>query len=310
MAHELVYTSAARGLRPGSQGYCTVAYTQGMPPASIQIMEAISSYKSLYSAMEEQDNESPTSYSHYKSKLLGRDVSILSRISPTQADHTGRSNKLAHHLLIHKRERLECGPVWLSLQTNLFYTEWEGKPHILKMPKVLTDVPIKDMHASYWEEVTGDAGYAGLLAESFVQDISRPYFIVYAQDMDILRLLAEASSLVPIPQRWQLTFNTYFTTLPAGMTCAWRCCLPETPILRDTRHQVRGDLLDLTKLDHLPGLDSKNFFIQLARSVNANKESLEVLNSVPESEKAPKKKFVLIPKREINMLNLKPRKLE
>jgi len=273
-------------------------------------MEAISTYKSLYGAMEEQGNENPASYSHYKSKLLGRDVSILSRVSPTQADHTGRSNKLAHHLLIHKRERLACGPVWLSLQAPLFYTEWEAKPHILKMPKVLPEVTIKGMHASYWEEITGDAGYAALLAASFVHDISSPYFIVYAQNMDILRLLAEASSLVPVALRWQLTFNTYFTSLPAGMTCTWRCCLPETPILRDSRHQVLGDLLDLTKLDHLPELDSKNVFVQLARSVKGSEDLFDTVELVQEPAKGMKKKFVLIPKREINMLNLKPRKLE
>ena len=35
MALELVYTSAARGLRAGTSGFCTVAMTKGMPPALV-----------------------------------------------------------------------------------------------------------------------------------------------------------------------------------------------------------------------------------------------------------------------------------
>jgi len=35
MALELVYTSAERGLRAGTSGFCTVAMTRGLPPALV-----------------------------------------------------------------------------------------------------------------------------------------------------------------------------------------------------------------------------------------------------------------------------------
>ena len=37
MSYELYFTSALRGLKPGSQGYCTVAHTEGMPDLLIEI---------------------------------------------------------------------------------------------------------------------------------------------------------------------------------------------------------------------------------------------------------------------------------
>jgi hypothetical protein len=35
MALELVYTSATKGLRAGTSGFCTVAMTRGLPPALV-----------------------------------------------------------------------------------------------------------------------------------------------------------------------------------------------------------------------------------------------------------------------------------
>ena len=100
MASELIYTSAERGLRPGTRGYCTVAHTRGLAPAALQVMEALSAYKSLYGVHEEVFADNPISFSHYCSTLLGRSVSVLSRVSPVQAVYWC-SNKLAHHVLLH-----------------------------------------------------------------------------------------------------------------------------------------------------------------------------------------------------------------
>ena len=45
MSHELFYTSAPRGLRRGSNGYCTVAATRGLPPLLGQQLERLSDYR-------------------------------------------------------------------------------------------------------------------------------------------------------------------------------------------------------------------------------------------------------------------------
>ena len=47
MSHELFYTSAPRGLRRGSNGYCTVAATRNLPPWLGQQLERLSDYRAL-----------------------------------------------------------------------------------------------------------------------------------------------------------------------------------------------------------------------------------------------------------------------
>ena len=39
MSHELCFTSAPRGLRPGSNGYCTVVASRGLPFELVERLE-------------------------------------------------------------------------------------------------------------------------------------------------------------------------------------------------------------------------------------------------------------------------------
>ena len=119
MAHELVYTSAERGLRPGTRGFCTVAHTRGMAPATMRMLESLSAYRSLYGAQEAASLAEPVVWSHYRVSLMGRSQNVLSRVSPTCVDHTNRSNKWAHHLLISSQER-PVVMVWLCAQPGVF----------------------------------------------------------------------------------------------------------------------------------------------------------------------------------------------
>ena len=49
MSHELHYTSVARGLKPGSQGFCTVAVSAGLPGPIADRLEGLSGYRPLFS---------------------------------------------------------------------------------------------------------------------------------------------------------------------------------------------------------------------------------------------------------------------
>jgi hypothetical protein len=48
VSQELIYTSAPRGLKPGSCGFCTVVGTHGMSAALMQRLEALSGYRQVY----------------------------------------------------------------------------------------------------------------------------------------------------------------------------------------------------------------------------------------------------------------------
>jgi len=284
-----------------------VAHTKGIAPAALQILEALSSYKSLYAVHEEQQADNPISYSHYSSNLLGRSVSVLSRVSPSPADHTGRSNKLAHHVLLHAREYPVGGPLWLSQQPGFFLDNWKEEAHLLELPK---SIPVGDStggKAETWEQVTGDAGNAALLATLFQKTPKAQVYLVFSPGMSTLSLLGEALALLPPASRWQVTYNTYFTSLPVGVNCLWRCCVPEAEILREARRNPQAQIFDLT--GKLPPLE-ENKLVELARNGRP-------AQPVPASEAAErvavppkKKKFMLLPQRSVNMLNLKPRKRE
>ena len=66
---------------------------------------------------------------------------------------------------------------------------------------------------------TGDAGWAGTLAEAFLLDATKPAYIIYPPGVDLLPLINEAIALLPESVRWRVTFSTYFTSLPAGLAC-------------------------------------------------------------------------------------------
>lgn len=271
----------------------------------VQILEAMSTYKSLYGVHEEQDADNPVAFSHYRSNLLGREASVLSRVCPSAPDHTGRSNKLAHHILLSAREYPAGGPVWLCRQEDFFLQEWQGEPRFIEMPRKVPSGESPCGRAVTWEKLTGDAGYAAWLADSCQNTLQAVVYVIFQPGMPMLDLLGEAMALLKPHQRWAITFSTYFTSLPAGMTCNWRCCLPEAEVLREGRRNRQAKILDLT--EPLPSLPDSPL-VQLAREgQSANKVSPV---SPPPEASEKRKKFILLPQRSLNMLSLKPRKPE
>lgn len=248
MAQELIYTSAERGLRPGTRGFCTVAYTRGMRPQTIQMLEALSAYKSIYAVHDARTAISPPAVSHYRLTVTGTSLNVLSRVAPTQADHTGRSNKMAHHVLLHTHERIPAGPAALASSPQFFMETWEGPPRHLEEEKTIPeDCGLADVHAVQWEALAGDAGWAGVLASTVLNPTVVPAFLIFAPGMDVLPLIDEALALLSPERRWQVTFSTYFNSLPAQATCLWRCCVPDSEALREARRNPRALVIDLTQ---------------------------------------------------------------
>lgn len=99
---------------------------------------------------------------------------------------------------------------------------------------------------SRWAEITCDAAWAAVLAQSAISG-SRPAYLIFPEGLDPLPLLVEAQSLLPVARRWEVSFSTYFTRLPPGVECQWRCLLVGSPEAAALAGQ-RGDLvIDLTR---------------------------------------------------------------
>jgi len=241
MAWELYYTSAPRGLRPGSRGFCTVARTEGMPLAMVDRLESLSGYQPAGMHATSATLNLPPLLAHWRLPTLGRPRSVLSRVAMGGSDYSGRLNKLAYHLMLETSEQASAGPAWMLAQPGIMKTAWEGEPHLLKPLKLSTG------ETNVLSEPTTDNRHARALADAFVADATKSAAIVYPAGVDPLPLLADALSLLEARLRWQVTFSTSFHELSAGLSCTWRCIPAGTPAAEDaSRHATSGLVIDLT----------------------------------------------------------------
>jgi len=245
MSHELFYTSAARGLRPGNNGYCTVAATHGLPPLLGQKLEALSDYRPLFDGSAAEASRNPAALSHLRVSVLGKTYSVLSRICPAGVDHTHRGIFFAHHVALEPAELGPAGPAWLLGKHGFLETRWDGQVRELpagRQPPPGTSVA-GVCHA--WKKVTGDAGWGGVLADSFLDNPNRPVYLLYPLGLDPLPLLAEALALLPPEQRWRVAFSTVYVSVPQDVVCNWRCLPLEAPDARKARTAPGALVLDL-----------------------------------------------------------------
>ena len=248
MSAELINTSAPAGVHPGASGFCTVAMTRGMPPAAEERLTLLCGYRWLIPPGEAGAQNNPVSWGHYRVMIGGRVLSVLSRVCNAEFDYSRRSNRLAHHVVVEPSEQAEAGPVWVMTRPGVMRASWIGTPMLFDEGP---DIPAGTASARIcqaWASATGDAGWAGFLAQTFVSDPAKVAWIIYPPTLAALPLIDEAVNLLPPTLRWQVTFNTYFTDLPAGVGCSWRCCVAGTRAADEARRQGgAGLLIDLTQ---------------------------------------------------------------
>jgi hypothetical protein len=190
--------------------------------------------------------ECPAAWSHWIVDAAGVERHALSVVRPTAPDHTGRTNKIAHHLLLHASELTGAGPAWLMMQRGVMDAAWVGEAREIPKERHLPQShPVAARPCALWEEACGDAGWAGVIANSAVLDPAKPCSIVYPAGVNALALIAEALALVPVESRWRVTFTSYFMQPVAGLKCTWRFCLDGTEAATAARSGA-GTLVDLT----------------------------------------------------------------
>ncbi len=229
MSQELHYTSVPRGLLPGTRGFCTVASTANMAGPLRERLEGLSGYQQVFPPHDTQAALNPVVFSHHRLSLGGQLYSVLSRVACAELDYTSRSNKYAHHVVLDPAERPAGGPAWLLSQPGFMEPSWRGEPRFLTAGRIPPQGDQPGGIARAWQALTGDAGWAGVLAESFLADPHRPAFLIFEPGVEILPLFAEALALLPPESRWDVDFSTYFTKLPQGLNCAWRGVLAASP---------------------------------------------------------------------------------
>jgi len=162
-------------------------------------------------------------------------------------DYTQRTNKLAHHVALTENERTPGGPAAALASPGFCVTRWESGPQVFPEGRLPTPAarPLEVCRA--WREITGDAGWAGVLAEAANSRPPRTATIIFAPGRETLSLVVEALALVPPQRRWEVTFSTYFTRLPAGLDCHWRFVLAGSPEANAARANPHALVIDLTR---------------------------------------------------------------
>lgn len=247
MALELCYTSSPQGLLPGAHGYCTVAASAGLTGPMVQRLETLSGYRPMFGIGDARASSNPVAFSHLRMAFGGESRSVLSRVAYAGADYSGRINKFAHHLLLEHDERIAAGPAWLLNQDGLMRDEWPEPPRRIAQPREIPQGDSPPAICQLWQDTTGDAGWAGVLAEYHLLDPAKPTYVIYdAARHDALGMIGEAMAMLPLSRRWEVSFSTYFTDPPADAECGWRWVASETPMAERIRAgEIPGRVIDL-----------------------------------------------------------------
>jgi hypothetical protein len=262
MSSELLYTSAPQGLKGGSRGFTTVLCTAGMPPNLADKLESFSGYKHVYSPQDPLAEHNPVRFAYLRPNVGGRSVTVVSRLAAYGVDYSGRSNKLAHHIVLEAEERPHGGPAWLLSQKDLWKASWNGECKTLNAgPRIPEGDKVAGV-CRQWREMADDAGWGGQLV-TWLKQSNKPIWLIYEpkQQGQILELLVESLALLPEAERWKYTFATYFSGLPGDVDCRIRGVVTGSDEARLA--SARGHVIDLT---HPVLLTTTSAWIEFART--------------------------------------------
>ncbi|MDR1484607.1 MAG: hypothetical protein LBT09_07260 [Planctomycetaceae bacterium] len=106
------------------------------------------------------------------------------------------------------RERLRLDPHKMSTAPHKPINAESARKIIQINEDQVASVDFPISPCPIWQEVTGDAGWGGVLAESARN--KKEAAIIYPQGMNLLPLFVEALAIVPAQFIWDTTFTTYF----------------------------------------------------------------------------------------------------
>jgi len=250
MPWELIYTSAPRLLTAGQTGFGTVARHRDIPPLVVSAVERASQFARLPGL-----DAGRVVFSHRVVDAAGARHHLLSRVASAGSDYTGRTNHLAHHLILTTAEaadlaarEITAGDICLRYPWRNAWSDaarWLGPdetPDLAGLP------PDPKEHLSPWTEATGNALHANHLVGAAG---ARSGCIVIAPlKWEMRRLFAEALGNVR-EQGWQFTFTTEVDPGDSPGEFRWLGFTPGSPMLESVQ-AGRRLVLDLTRPASLP----------------------------------------------------------
>ena len=242
MAWQLIYTSAPRLLEAGRSGFGTVARHRAIHPLLVTTLERDSQF-------DRGAAVGRVIFAHRILTAAGTRCHVLTCIRDAGADYTGRTNHIAHHLIIEPREIAALGSA-APTPADVF-REMSWRPAWPESPRWLDgadEIPLSHFHrrasaAGAWQTATGDARRAALLQPAGSAVLIVPPVV------DALSLFAESLAAAPA-QAWQATFTTCLQPSDDLGEFRWLALAASSP-QRD-RAEAGRTVLDLTAPHTLP----------------------------------------------------------
>ena len=253
MALQLVYTSAPKLVEAGRSGFGTVARSKSLPPLATNAIERLSKYANLRG-----NDRSRTVMAHRKITVGSSRLNVLSRIQDAGSDHTGRTNHLAHHLVLSPLEIREAISKKLTPADVLDQFDWLSSWD--QPPKLFTkseDVSLSSLNPSYatsgrstWGEVTGQPLHARLLVSSAAP---KSGVLIIPKTLPLIPLLGEA--LAESANPWDTTFTTYLEPTDELSELDW--IIVDEPTSQKMDRLSTRQVFDLSHPEGLPVPEEK-----------------------------------------------------
>ena len=247
MAWQLIYTSAPRSLEAGRSGFGTVARHRAISPLLVSAIERASQFSRLPGT-----DAGRVIFSHRIVAVAGGRFHVLSAIRDAGADYTGRTNHIAHHLIVDPREIAQLGPDGPSpadvLLAMRWAASWNESPRFLEASdEVSLSAILPHTNGSAWEQITGNANQAWLLATG---DASRGAYIIQPGSADLREVFAESLRLIP-DRLWQISFTTSLQPSDEPGDFRWIGIEERSPLRAQSESSGRP-VLNLALPDTLP----------------------------------------------------------
>jgi hypothetical protein len=290
MAYQLIYTSAPRALEAGRSGFGTVARHREISSQLVAVLERVSQFSRLPGS-----NIHRVIFSHRIITLAGVRYHVLSSIRDAGADYTGRTNHIAHHLVVSSREVAQLGascPSPAEILTSMpWATSWLEAPRFLGSDEevFLAAFP-PGQSAGAWASLTGNPNHAWILMTG---EAARGAYLVHPAHADLLRLFDESLQLSP-DRLWQIAFTTSLQPSDEVSDFRWIGIESDSPL----RNQAEGAgriAFNLSAPTSLPQVESSPAIPSSATStpvpIQPSPNTPDGINLIPERHGTPPLSF-------------------
>ena len=244
MAWQLIYTSAPALLDAGRTGFGTVARHEAIRPTLQTELERISQF-----SREQGLSKERILFYHRAIDLRGERYHVLSRIKDAGSDYTGRTNHIAHHIVLTAVEADQvfrsnrCTPadmiLWIT-SNGLWRDHWNEPARLFDSQEEIAigSIPARlSLPAVTWGSVTGNAANAAILAPGAAA--TEGCWLLFREDKaaQLLPLIGESLCLNPNP--WNISFSIDTQPTDRIEEIQWRGVAAGSPLEGTARQSVR-----------------------------------------------------------------------